>query len=153
MIGDPFSQWWDSSGRPAIVKKISGIGKDIVKAGGNWFKESIKDLLPGGDKAGIEDYLAGALALKIGSGLFKKGMTLTDLITGGSGGSGNPLGSSIGLMNVSASVVNVNGGLALETVELLSHQLAVELHRRQHSRQDQQGHRVAYLAWVDLVLH
>lgn len=111
MIGDPFSQWWDSSGKPAIVKKISGIGKDIVKAGGNWFKESIKDLLPGGDKAGIEDYLAGALALKIGSGLFKKGMTLTDLITGGSGGSGNPLGSSIGLMNVSASVVNVNGGL------------------------------------------
>lgn len=111
MIGDPFSQWWDSSGRPEIVKKISGIGKDIVKAGGNWFKESIKDLLPGGDKAGIEDYLAGALALKIGSGLFKKGMTLTDLITGGSGGSGNPLGSSIGLMNVSASVVNVNGGL------------------------------------------
>lgn len=108
MIGDPFSQWWDSSGRPEIVKKISGIGKDIVKAGGNWFKESIKDLLPGGDKAGIEDYLAGALALKIGSGLFKKGMTLTDLITGGSG---NPLGSSIGLMNVSASVVNVNGGL------------------------------------------
>lgn len=111
MIGDPFSQWWDSRGRPAIVKKISGIGKDIVKAGGNWFKESIKDLLPGGDKAGIEDYLAGALALKIGSGLFKKGMTLTGLITGGSGGSGNPLGSSIGLMNVSASVVNVNGGL------------------------------------------
>lgn len=108
MIGDPFSQWWDSSGKPAIVKKISGIGKDIVKAGGNWFKESLKDLLPGGNKAGIEDYLAGALALKLGSGLFKKGMTLTDLITGGSG---NPLGSSIGLMNVSASVVNVNGGL------------------------------------------
>ena len=108
MIGDPFSQWWDSSGKPAIVKKISGIGKDIVKAGGNWFKESLKDLLPGGDKAGIEDYLAGALALKLGSGLFKKGMTLTDPITGGSG---NPLGSSIGLMNVSASVVNVNGGL------------------------------------------
>ena len=108
MIGDPFSQWWDSSGKPAIVKKISGIGKDIVKAGGNWFKESLKDLLPGGNKAGIEDYLAGALALKLGSGLFKKGMTLTDLITGGSW---NPLGSSIGLMNVSASVVNVNGGL------------------------------------------
>lgn len=108
MIGDPFSQWWDSSGKPAIVKKISGIGKDIVKAGGNWFKESLKDLLPGGNKARIEDYLAGALALKLGSGLFKKGMTLTDLITGGSG---NPLGSSIGLMNVSASVVNVNGGL------------------------------------------
>lgn len=108
MIGDPFSQWWDSSGKPAIVKKISGIGKDIVKAGGNWFKESLKDLLPGGNKAGIEDYLAGALALKLGSGLFKKGMTLTALITGGSG---NPLGSSIGLMNVSASVVNVNGGL------------------------------------------
>lgn len=111
MIGNPFAKWWDSSGKPAIVKKISGIGKDIVKAGGNWFKESLKDLLPGGDKSGIEDYLAGALALKLGSGLFKKGMTLSDLITGGSGGSGNPLGSSIGLMNVSASVVNVNGGL------------------------------------------
>ena len=111
MIGNPFAKWWDSSGKPAIVKKISGIGKDIVKAGGNWFKESLKDLLPGGDKSGIEDYLAGALALKLGSGLFKKGMTLSDLITGGSGDSGNPLGSSIGLMNVSASVVNVNGGL------------------------------------------
>ena len=111
MIGNPFAKWWDSSGKPAIVKKISGIGKDIVKAGGNWFKESLKDLLPGGDKSGIEDYLAGALALKLGSGLFKKGMTLSDLITGGSGGSGNPLGSSIGLMNVSASVVNVNGGI------------------------------------------
>lgn len=111
MIGNPFAKWWDSSGKPAIVKKISGIGKDIVKAGGNWFKESLKDLLPGGNKSGIEDYLAGALALKLGSGLFKKGMTLSDLITGGSGGSGNPLGSSIGLMNVSASVVNVNGGL------------------------------------------
>lgn len=112
MIGDPFSQWWDSSGRPAIVKKISGIGKDIVKAGGNWFKESLKDLLPGGDKAGIEDYLAGALTLKLGSNLFSGGKWLTDLVTGGTGsGSGNPLGSSIGLMNVSASVVNVNGGL------------------------------------------
>ena len=64
MIGNPFAKWWDSSGKPAIVKKISGIGKDIVKAGGNWFKESLKDLLPGGDKSGIEDYLAGALALK-----------------------------------------------------------------------------------------
>lgn len=113
MIGDPFSQWWDSSGRPAIVKKISGIGKDIVKAGGNWFKESLKDLLPGGDKAGIEDYLAGALTLKLGSSLFKGGKWLTDLFTGGEsgGGSGNPLGESVGLMNVSASVVNVNGGI------------------------------------------
>lgn len=112
MIGDPFSQWWDSSGRPAIVKKISGIGKDIVKAGGNWFKESLKDLLPGGDKAGIEDYIAGGLAIKLGSNLFKGGKWLTDLVTGGTGsGSGNPLGESVGLMNVSASVVNVNGGI------------------------------------------
>lgn len=113
MIGDPFSQWWDSSGRPAIVKKISGIGKDIVKAGGNWFKESLKDLLPGGDKAGIEDYLAGALTLKLGSNLFSGGKWLTDLFTGGGtgSGSGNPLGESVGLMNVSASVVNVNGGI------------------------------------------
>ena len=113
MIGDPFSQWWESSGKPAIVKKVSGIGKDIVKAGGNWFKESLKDLLPGGDKAGIEDYIAGALAIKLGSNLFKGGKWLTDLFTGGStgSGSGNPLGESVGLMNVSASVVNVNGGI------------------------------------------
>ncbi len=112
MIGDPFSQWWESSGKPAIVKKVSGIGKDIVKAGGNWFKESLKDLLPGGDKAGIEDYIAGGLAIKLGSNLFKGGKWLTDLVTGGTGsGSGNPLGESVGLMNVSASVVNVNGGI------------------------------------------
>lgn len=113
MIGDPFSQWWESSGKPAIVKQVSGIGKDIVKAGGNWFKESLKDLLPGGDKAGIEDYLAGALTLKLGANLFNGGKWLTDLFTGGStgGGSGNPLGESVGLMNVSASVVNVNGGI------------------------------------------
>lgn len=113
MIGDPFSQWWESSGKPAIVKKVSGIGKDIVKAGGNWFKESLKDLLPGGDKAGIEDYIAGALAIKLGSNLFKGGKWLTDLFTGEStgSGSGNPLGESVGLMNVSASVVNVNGGV------------------------------------------
>lgn len=113
MIGDPFSQWWDSSGRPAIVKKITGIGKDIAKAGGNWFKESLKDLLPGGDKAGIADYLAGFLGLSGGLKLFKGGKSLYDLITGGSGGGGktNPLGDSIGTINVSAAVVNVNGGI------------------------------------------
>ena len=111
LIVNPFSKWWDSKGRPAIVKKITGIGKDIAKAGGNWFKESLKDLLPGGDKAGIADYLAGFFGLSGGLKLFKGGKSLYDLITGGSGGSGNPLGSSVGLMNVSASVVNVNGGL------------------------------------------
>ena len=42
LIANPFSKWWDSKGRPAIVKKITGIGKDIAKAGGNWFKESLK---------------------------------------------------------------------------------------------------------------
>lgn len=113
MIGDPFSKWWDSKGRPAIVKKITGIGKDIAKASGNWFKESLKDLLPGGDKAGIADYLAGFLGLSGGLKLFKGGKSLYDLITGGSGGGGktNPLGDSIGTINVSAAVVNVNGGI------------------------------------------
>lgn len=113
LIVNPFSKWWDSKGRPAIVKKITGIGKDIAKAGGNWFKESLKDLLPGGDKAGIEDYLAGFLGLSGGLKLFKGGKGLYDLITGGSGGGGktNPLGDSIGTINVSAAVVNVNGGI------------------------------------------
>ena len=113
LIANPFSKWWDSKGRPAIVKKITGIGKDIAKAGGNWFKESLKDLLPGGDKAGIEDYLAGFLGLSGGLKLFKGGKSLYDLITGGSGGGGktNPLGDSIGTINVSAAVVNVNGGI------------------------------------------
>lgn len=113
LIANPFSKWWDSKGRPVIVKKITGIGKDIAKAGGNWFKESLKDLLPGGDKAGIEDYLAGFLGLSGGLKLFKGGKSLYDLITGGSGGGGktNPLGDSIGTINVSAAVVNVNGGI------------------------------------------
>lgn len=113
LIVNPFSKWWDSKGRPAIVKKITGIGKDIAKAGGNWFKESLKDLLPGGDKAGIEDYLAGFLGLSGGLKLFKGGKSLYDLITGGSGGGEktNPLGDSIGTINVSAAVVNVNGGI------------------------------------------
>ena len=113
LIVNPFSKWWDSKGRPAIVKKITGIGKDIAKAGGNWFKESLKDLLTGGDKAGIADYLAGFLGLSGGLKLFKGGKSLYDLITGGSGGGGktNPLGDSIGTINVSAAVVNVNGGI------------------------------------------
>lgn len=113
LIVNPFSKWWDSKGRPAIVKKITGIGKDIAKAGGNWFKESLKDLLPGGDKAGIEDYLAGFLGLSGGLKLFKGGKSLYDQITGGSGcgGKTNPLGDSIGTINVSAAVVNVNGGI------------------------------------------
>ena len=113
LIVNPFSKWWDSKGRPTIVKKITGIGKDIAKAGGNWFKESLKDLLPGGDKAGIEDYLAGFLGLSGGLKLFKGGKSLYDLIIGGSGGGGktNPLGDSIGTLTVSAAVVNVNGGI------------------------------------------
>lgn len=113
LIANPFSKWWDSKGRPAIVKKITGIGKDIAKAGGNWFKESLKDLLPGGDKAGIADYLAGFLGLSGGLKLFKGGKSLYDQITGASGGGGktNPLGDSIGTINVSAAVVNVNGGI------------------------------------------
>ena len=113
LIVNPFSKWWDSKGRPTIVKKITGIGKDIAKAGGNWFKGSLKDLLPGGDKAGIEDYLAGFLTLSGGLKLFKGGKGLYDLITGGtgSGGKTNPLGDAIGTINVSAAVVNVNGGV------------------------------------------
>lgn len=115
LIANPFSNWWDSKGKPAIVKKITGIGKDIAKAGGNWFKESLKDLLPGGDKAGIEDYLAGFLGLSGGLKLFKGGKNLIDFLTGGKtgglGGDGNPLSGALGTVNVSAAVVNVNGGV------------------------------------------
>ena len=73
----------------------------------------LSDPLPGGDKAGIADYLAGFLGLSGGLKLFKGGKSLYDQITGGSGGGGktNPLGDSIGTINVSAAVVNVNGGI------------------------------------------
>lgn len=114
LIANPFSDWWESKGKPGIVKKITGIGKDVAKGAGNWFKESLKDLLPGGDKAGIEDYIAGALTLSGGLKLFKGGKFIIDLLTGGNGKSGdgsNPLGGMVGTMNVSAATVNVNGGL------------------------------------------
>lgn len=115
LIANPFSNWWDSKGKPAIVKKITGIGKDIAKAAGDWFKGSLKDLLPGGDKAGIEDYLAGFLTLSGGLKLFKGGKNLIDFLTGGKtgglGGDGNPLSGALGTVNVSAAVVNVNGGV------------------------------------------
>lgn len=113
LIATPFSDWWESKGKPGIIKKISGAGKDIAKAAGNWFKDSLKDLFPGGDKAGVEDYLAGYLALSGGLKLFKGGKNLIDFLTGGKtgglGGDGNPLSGSLGTVNVSAAVVNVNG--------------------------------------------
>ena len=110
LIANPFSNWWESKGKPGIVKKITGIGKDITEGMSKWFKESLKDLLPGGDKAGIEDYLAGALTLSTGLKLFKGGKLVIDFLTGGNGK--NPLGGAVGTMNVSAAVVNLSNGSA-----------------------------------------
>lgn len=112
LISNPFSEWWDSTGKPAIVSKLKSIGTEAAKSIKDVFKNSLKDLLPGGDKAGIEDYLIGYLGLKGGFKLFGKGKNLFDMIFG-SGSGGNPLsGTGIGTMTVSAATVYVNGGLS-----------------------------------------
>lgn len=112
LISNPFSEWWDSTGKPAIVSKLKSIGTEAAKSIKDVFKNSLKDLLPGGDKAGIEDYLIGYLGLKGGLKLFGKGKNLFDMIFG-SGSGGNPLsGTGMGTMTVSAATVYVNGGLS-----------------------------------------
>ena len=112
LITDPFSEWWDSTGKPAITSKLKSIGTEAAKSIKDLFKNSLKDLLPGGDKAGIEDYLIGYLGLKGGFKLFGKGKNLFDMIFG-SGSGGNPLSDTgIGTMTVSAATVYVNGGLS-----------------------------------------
>lgn len=112
LITDPFSEWWDSKGKDAITSKLKSIGTEAAKSIKDLFKNSLKDLLPGGDKAGIEDYLIGYLGLKGGFKLFGKGKNLFDMLFG-SGSGGNPLsGTGIGTMTVSAATVYVNGGLS-----------------------------------------
>lgn len=112
LISNPFSEWWDSTGKPAIVSKLKSIGTETAKSIKDLFKNSLKDLLPGGDKAGIEDYLIGYLGLKGGFKLFGKGKNLFDMIFG-SGSGGNPLSDTgIGTMTVSAATVYVNGGVS-----------------------------------------
>lgn len=112
LISNPFSDWWDSTGKPAIVSKLKSIGTEAAKSIKDLFKNSLKDLLPGGDKAGIEDYLIGYLGLKGGLKLFGKGKNLFDMIFG-SGTGDNPLsGTGVGTMTVSATTVYVNGGVS-----------------------------------------
>ena len=111
LISNPFSDWWDSTGKPAIVSKLKIIGTEAGKSIKDMFKNSLKDLLPGGDKAGIEDYIIGYLGLKGGLKLFGKGKNLLDNIFGT--GVGNPLSDSgVGTMTVTAATVYVNGGLS-----------------------------------------
>lgn len=111
LISNPFSDWWESTGKPAIVSKLKSIGTEAAKSIKDLFKNSLKDLLPGGDKAGIEDYLIGYLGLKGGLKLFGKGKNLLDNIFGT--GVGNPLSDSgVGTMTVTAATVYVNGGLS-----------------------------------------
>ena len=113
LISNPFSNWWDSTGKPAIVSKLKSIGTEAAKSIKDLFKNSLKDLLPGGNKAGIEDYLIGYLGLKGGLKLFGKGKNLLNTILFGSGSGNNPLsGTSVGTMTVSAATVYVNGGLS-----------------------------------------
>lgn len=112
LITDPFSDWWDSKGKDAITSKLKSIGTEAAKSIKDLFKNSLKDLLPGGDPAGIEDYLIGYLGLKGGLKLFGKGKNLLSTILYGSGGS-NPLSDTgVGTMTVSAATVYVNGGVS-----------------------------------------
>lgn len=112
MIAQPFSDWWEGKGKPAIVGKLKDIGKEVGKAAGDWVKESLKDLLPGGDKASIEDYLLAYLGINAGTKFLTNGKGLLDLLgLGGSGGSAS-LGS-VGAMTVSASVVYLSGGTSV----------------------------------------
>lgn len=112
LISNPFSEWWDSKGKDAITSKLKSIGTEAAKSIKDLFKNSLKDLLPGGDTAGIEDYLIGYLGLKGGLKLFGKGKNLLDMIFGSGSGS-NPLsGVGVGTMTVSATTVYVNGGVS-----------------------------------------
>lgn len=104
LIAQPFSDWWDSSGKEKITTKLKEIGTEALVSIKDVFTGSLKDLLPGGDKAGIEDYLIGLFTIKKAGKLFS---WLTEPL-GGEGG--NPLsGSSLGTINISAALVNVNG--------------------------------------------
>lgn len=105
LITEPFNKWWDSKGKPAIVNKFKDIGAEIGKSAKNWVANSMKDLLPGGNRAGIEDYLLAYFGIK------EIGKAWNWLTGDASGGGGNPLsGGTIGTMNVSAAMVNINGG-------------------------------------------
>lgn len=108
LIAQPFSDWWDSSGKEKITTKLKEIGTEALVSIKDVFTGSLKDLLPGGDKAGIEDYLIGLFTIKKAGKLFS---WLTEPL-GGEGG--NPLsGSSLGTINISAALVNVNGKTSL----------------------------------------
>lgn len=104
----------------SLSGKFEKIGAELGKSALKGLKKSLTDLLPGGEKAGMEDYITALLGFKVGKDAFKIGKKGFDigkgfyefLFGGGDGDKdkSNPFGGkSVGAMTVSANAVYVNG--------------------------------------------
>lgn len=104
----------------SLSGKFEKIGAELGKSALKGLKKSLTDLLPGGEKAGMEDYITALLGFKVGKDAFKIGKKGFDIgkgfyefLFGGGDGEkdkSNPLGEkTVGAMTVSANAVYVNG--------------------------------------------
>lgn len=129
-LGDPISQWWDTSGRAGAVKAATGLTKILVEGIGNGLKEigsgyldNLKTLLPGGEEATSGDFMSAGIMTFLGGkvlgNLFNGALGGFDFIKGilggknstdGTDGISSLLGQTVGTMSISAGVVNVSGG-------------------------------------------